>query len=100
MKKSQLVFLDSTVDVNNLTINGGALSILAKGTSSATNCIFFGNIPYQIILTSSNGVGGYFEVDFTDIQDGIDSIIVTDSLSILDYGFTNIQYFVMEVIVY
>ena len=79
-------FINSTF-ANNSTFSGGALSILTEGVSSATNCIFWGNIPYQIILTSSDGMGGHFSATLSDIQDSIDSIIVTDSLSILDYGF-------------
>jgi len=70
---------------------GSGLGIRGLGTATLTNCLFWGNTVGQISLTSVDTVGSTLHVNYSDIQDGLDSIAVTDSFSVVHWGMGNID---------
>ncbi|MGB6033002.1 MAG: T9SS type A sorting domain-containing protein [Bacteroidota bacterium] len=78
-------FLNSTFADNE----GGPSAGLRvnSGDASLTNCIFWGNTLGQI---SIDGEATLY-VNYSDIQEGLDSIAVTDSLPVVHWGMGNID---------
>jgi len=87
----------AAVDFVNCTFalnDGGpsaALSVRGPALVSVTNCIFWGNTLGQIALVTVDSAGATLHVNYSDIQDGLDSIDVTDSLSVVHWGTGNID---------
>lgn len=77
--------------VNNTADWGAGLLVGGGGIASITNCIFWENDTDQIAITSWEGIGGELTVNYCDIQNGIDSINVVDSLAVLVWGTGNIE---------
>jgi predicted outer membrane repeat protein len=89
---------DSDVDlinctiVNNIGVTSGGLRLQAGSSSTVINSIFWGNYPEQISIQSPNNTSvSTLYLDYNDIQYGIDSIKVNDTLSVLNWGVGNIE---------
>ncbi|NQT97536.1 MAG: T9SS type A sorting domain-containing protein [Candidatus Marinimicrobia bacterium] len=82
-------FINCTFADNDADLASG-LNIGGGGIATLTNSIFWGNFPEPINVVSWEGVAGVLTVNFSDVQDGIDSIYV-DSLAILNWGEGNID---------
>jgi len=84
------------IDIFNCTFAGNTEAVVAglslrRGAKVfLTNSIFWGNSAEQIRLTTAAGSGCELSVNYCCIQDGPDSVQVSDSLSILNWGSGNI----------
>jgi hypothetical protein len=83
-------FLNCTFAYNDGGPSSG-LSLRGPAVASLTNCIFWGNTRGQIAATTVDSAGPMLYVNYSDIQDGLDSITVNDSLSIVHWGTGNIN---------
>ena len=78
--------------VNNSSSGGGGIHLRRGGTATVTNNIFWGNYPDQIsLLAVTDTTGCILYLNHNDIQDGIDSISVSDSQSVVNWGIGNID---------
>ena len=88
---SNVDFINCTV-VNNIGITSGGLKIQSTSGSKVINSIFWGNYPDQISLQSPNETSvSSIYLDYNDIQYGIDSIKLYDTISVLNWGVGNIN---------
>lgn len=77
---------------DNTAYYGAGLTVGGGGTAKTTNCIFWGNSTDQIALDTLNSIGGTLTVNYSDIQDGENSVNVIDpSLCTLNWGIGNID---------
>ncbi|MGA9116398.1 MAG: right-handed parallel beta-helix repeat-containing protein [Bacteroidota bacterium] len=89
--KSNVDFMHCTI-VRNMGVTSGALKIQAQSSSRVLNSIFWGNRPDQISLQSqSDTTVSSAYVYHSDIQHGVDSIRLYDTLSVLHWGGGNIN---------
>jgi predicted outer membrane repeat protein len=78
--------------VNNSSSGGGGIHLRRGGTANVTNNIFWGNHPDQIsLLAVTDTTKCVLYLNHNDIQDGIDSISVSDSQSVVNWGIGNID---------
>jgi len=75
---------------NNSAAYGAGLTTGYGGNATTTNCIFWGNNKDQIALVTYNNVGSTLDINYCDVQDGIDSVNV-DSLCTLNWDIGNID---------
>lgn len=77
------VWTEAMVDFINCTFAdntasyGAALTLAGGAVSHAVNNIFWGNAFNQIALDTYEDQGGIIYIDYTDIQHGVDSIMVS-----------------------
>jgi hypothetical protein len=76
---------------NNKANGVAGLSLRRGGKVLLTNSIFWGNSAFQIKLMTAADLGSEILVNHCDIQEGKDSIQVSDSLSTLNWGSGNIN---------
>jgi len=76
---------------DNTAAYGAGLTVGGGGIASITNCIFWKNNYQQIALDTYNNNGGTLDVNYCDVQDGIDSVYIVDPVSILNWGMGNIN---------
>jgi len=91
---SNVDFINCTF-ANNSAGGGGGLHIRRGGTANVINSIFWGNSPNQISLLTVDTLGCTLTLNHCDIQDGIDSIAVSDSMSVVNWGTGNITAYPM-----
>ena len=83
---------EARVDFFNCTFNdtstagGYGLSLRRGCVATITNSILWGCGDHPISITTAAGLGATAYVNFCDIENGIDSIFVSDSLSSLHWG--------------
>jgi hypothetical protein len=88
---------NSDVDVVNCTIayntaaSGSALSVRGGTKARVTNCIFWANSGAYIAVATLSGVGAHATLNYCDLQHGMDSISISDSLSSFLWGAGNID---------
>ena len=77
---------------NNLGTLGAALTQRVGGSATFINSIFWGNRPYNIILNAVNDTTPCrLNVNYCDIEYGLDSIIVNDFVSVVNFGAENVD---------
>jgi len=77
---------------NNISVTGGGLHIRDGGTTIVTNSIFWENYPDQISLfTSIDTMGSQLYMNYSDLQFGVDSIKINDTVSVVHWGIGNID---------
>jgi len=76
---------------NNSAAFGAGITIGGGGIVTTTNCIFWDNNSDQIALDISNNMGGTLTINYCDVQGGIDSVNVVDTLSICNWETGNIN---------
>ncbi|MEJ2613810.1 MAG: choice-of-anchor Q domain-containing protein [Ignavibacteriaceae bacterium] len=87
---------EAEVDFYNCTIvdtssaNGYGLSARRGAKANLTNCILWGCGDRPIILTTVADLGCKVNVNYCDIENGIDSLKVSDSSSVINWGDGNI----------
>ena len=78
--------------VNNSSSSGGGIHLRRGGTATVTNNIFWGNYPDQIsLLAVTDTTECILYLNYNDMQYGIDSISVSDLISIVNSGVGNID---------
>lgn len=78
--------------VGNSAGAGGGLTAYRGGEASATNCLFWNNTPDQLALISVfDSLPCRITLNYNDIQNGPDSILIRDTVSILDFGMGNVD---------
>jgi hypothetical protein len=75
---------------DNSAAYGAGLTVGGGGIATTTNCIFWGNSADQLALATWNNMGGTLDVNYCDVQDGIDSVYISP-LSMLNWGEGNID---------
>lgn len=89
--------LESAVDfihctfADTTTFGGVGLGVRRGSTANLLNCIFRGTGDRPISIVTAVELGSTVSVNYCDIENGIDSIYVSDSLSTLVYGEGNIS---------
>ena len=86
---SEVDFFNCTF-VNSSPMSGAGLGLRRGSKASVTNSIFWGNDPNQISMVTVDTSYCTLNVNYCDIQGGIDSIEV-DTLSVLNWGMGNID---------
>jgi len=76
--------------VGNTASYGTGLTVGGGGIANSINCIYRDNSNNQIALVSSSDQGGILTIDYSNLQDGIDSVSVS-ALSTLNWGDGNID---------
>ena len=87
---ARIDFMNCTF-ANNYGANSSALSIRNNAESTITNTILWNNGNNPIVIVNVGTNGSILTVNHSDIQFGPDSLIVPDSLSILNWGIGNID---------
>ncbi len=86
---SNVSFINNTFS-NNL--GAGALTLRNDSHSTLINNIFWGNENYNITVTAvTDSTPCTLSINYCDIQYGLDSIIVNDSVSVVNWGLENIN---------
>ncbi len=76
----------------NSSPGGGALALRKNASANIMNSIFWGNSPNQLAMNSvTDTTACNLYLNYCDLQDGQDSIIISDSVSILHWGVGNID---------
>jgi len=90
--------LDTKVDVNHCTFvgnsagRGGGLQVYRGGNAIVANSIFWENHPEQLALSSVfDSLPCKLTLNYNDIQYGLDSIKITDTVSTVIFGEGNMQ---------
>jgi hypothetical protein len=90
--------LDTKVDVNNCTFvgnsagRGGGLQVYRGGNAIVSNSIFWENYPEQLALSSVlDSLPCKLTLNYNNIQYGLDSINITDTVSTLVLGEGNMD---------
>ena len=90
--------LGTKVDVNHCTFVGnsagigGGIQVYRGGNAIVSNCIFQKNNPQQLALSSVlDTLPCKLTLNYNDIQYGLDSIKITDTVSTLAYGEGNMD---------
>ena len=87
---SNVDFMNCTFS-NNISGSGGGIQLRQGGIAFVTNCIFWGNQPNQISLQAVNDTSACtLLANYNDIQYGVDSINVNDTISVINWGVGNI----------
>ena len=76
---------------NNYGTNSAALSLRNDAEATITNSILWNNGNNPILIVNVGTNGSRLNINYSDIQYGTDSLIVPDSLSILNWGIGNID---------
>lgn len=76
--------------VENTAAYGAGLTVSGGGIARSINCIYRGNTNNQIALATSSEQGGILNVEYSNLQYGIDSVNVS-ALSTLYWGEGNID---------
>ena len=87
--EAEVNFFNCTA-VDTSSAPGYALSARRGAKANLTNCILWGCGNRPIILTTIADLGCTVNVNYCDIENGIDSIKVSDALSVLNWGDGNI----------
>jgi hypothetical protein len=88
---SNVGFMNCTF-VNNTSGSGGGLQLRQDGIAIVTNSIFWGNYPDQISLDAINDTSTcILYSNYNDIQYGVDSIHINDTISVVNWGVGNID---------
>jgi predicted outer membrane repeat protein len=87
---AKIDFMNCTF-VNNYGTNTSALSLRNNAEATLTNSILWNNGNNSILLVNVGANGNILTVNYSDIQFGPDSLIIPDSLSILNWGVGNID---------
>lgn len=87
---ARIDFMNCTI-ANNYGAKSSALSIRNNAESTITNTILWNNGNNPIVIVNVGTNGSILTVNHSDIQFGPDSLIVPDSLSILNWGIGNID---------
>jgi predicted outer membrane repeat protein len=69
---------------------GYGISMRRQANVSLTNCILWGCGDRPVIITTADSIGCQLYVNYCDIENGSDSIFVSDSISTLHWGTGNI----------
>jgi hypothetical protein len=86
---ANISFLNCTFSNNS---GGAVLTLRGDGHSSLLNNIFWGNYNSNIIMNAvSDTTPCTIEINYTDLQFGLDSIIVNDTISTVNWGTGNID---------
>lgn len=90
VQSAEVDFFNCTF-IDTSSAEGIGLSIRRGSLANITNCIFWecGNIPINVATAAE--LGCTVNVNYCDIENGIDSIYVSDSLSVLNWGDGNIS---------
>jgi hypothetical protein len=82
-------FINCTFAYNS---GGAALTLRNDARSVLVNNIFWGNLRSSIIMNAVNdSTPGNLTINYSDIQYGLDSIVVNDTVSIVNWGTANID---------
>jgi predicted outer membrane repeat protein len=87
---SQVDLLNCTV-VNNSAATGGGLHIRNGGRSRIINTILWNNQPESISTISPSGIPADIFIDFSNVQHGLDSVNLNDTVSNVYWGSGNID---------
>ena len=79
----------SFTDTSSAT--GYALSARRGAKANLTNCILWGCGDHPVILTTAADLFCTVNVNYCDIENGMDSLQISDSLSVLNWGIGNIN---------
>jgi len=82
--EAEVDFINCTF-VNNTAAYGAGLTVGGGGIANSINCIYWGNTNGQIALDTYDNAGGVLNIDYSDIQNGIDSISISPE-SIINWG--------------
>ena len=88
---SNIDFMNCTF-VNNSSSSGGGIHLRQGGTATVTNSILWGNYPDQIsLLAVTDTTDCTLYLNYNDIQYGIDSVHINDTISVSNWGLGNID---------
>ena len=87
---ARIDFMNCTF-VNNYGTNSSALSLRNNAEAKLTNSILWNNGNNPILLVNVGSNGNILTVNYSDIQFGPDSLIIPDSLSVLNWGVGNLD---------
>lgn len=87
---ARIDFMNCTF-VNNYGTNSAGLSIRNNAEATLTNSILWNNGNNPILIVNVGNNGSILTINHSDVQFGPDSLIVPDSLSILNWGTGNID---------
>ena len=86
---SKVNFINCTFTSNS---GGAALTLRNDSHSTLVNNIFWENENYNFILTAvTDSTPCSLNIDYCDIQYGLDSIVVNDTISVINWGLGNID---------
>ncbi len=87
---SRIDFMNCTFFGNN-GVTSGALSLRNNAEAVLTNSVFWDNGNNIISLITVGGNGNIVTINYCDMQYGVDSVRVSDSLSVVNWGNGNID---------
>jgi len=88
---ANISFINCTI-ANNKGTNGAAITLRNSGKVLLLNSILWSNEPYNVILNAvSDPVGCKLDLYYSNIQNGFDSILVNDSISVVNWGRGNLN---------
>lgn len=88
---SNVNYINCTFGANS-AITGGGLALRKESTANLINCIFWGNQPNQLSMNAiTDSTPCQLYINYCDIQNGQDSVLVSDSVSNLWWGMGNIN---------
>ena len=88
---SAVTFANCTI-ANNYGENGAAVTLRNNGNMLLFNSILWGNEPSNSILTAvTDSTPCVLDIYYSDVQHGIDSILINDTISIVNWGEGNID---------
>ncbi len=77
---------------NNRSGSGGGIQVRTGSTITLTNSILWGNYPDQVSLLATNDtLACTLYSNYNDIQFGVDSVHINDSISVVNWGIGNID---------
>ena len=89
---SEVDFMNCTF-VNNRSGSGGGIQVRAGSIVTLTNSILWGNYPDQIsLLATDDTLACTLFSNYNDIQFGIDSVNINDTVSVVNWGVGNIDF--------
>ena len=88
---AKVAFINCTF-ANNKGINGAALTQRGRSSIVVFNTIMWANEPTNCLINAATDtVGCDIGINYSDIQFGLDSIMVTDSISVVNWGLGNVD---------
>ena len=87
---ARIDFMNCTFS-NNYGTNSAALSLRNNAETTITNSILWNNGNNPILLVNVGMNGSFLTVNYSDIQFGLDSLIVPDSLSVINWEVGNLD---------
>jgi hypothetical protein len=88
--EAEVEFINCTIADNNSDEVAG-LSLRRGGKAVLTNTIIRNNCRNEIRLTTAVGLGNEITINHCNIRNGIDSVLVSDSLCLVNWGSGNID---------